>query len=171
LDAWKYLNPYGEIISLLSLVQKTDYRLEQIEKEIPNRKSMDFLFVHTKDKSKIFVEILNIHPKDNYQNVNELKAELYSKISKKIERETANLDFENYSFPIVYLPVVWSTNLSQLVQYLEFFNEFHDTYGKELGVKVKVFGFTSIAKVTKNNNVVGFRYGFITDLLEKIKCN
>jgi hypothetical protein len=56
----KFYHFIGEIATLNNLMATKLYRLEHVEEELPNGKSIDFYLQEVKDKKRILVEVLNI---------------------------------------------------------------------------------------------------------------
>ena len=168
LSSLNYLNPFGEVISLLTILKNKNNKLLEIEHKLSNKKSVDFIFSN-KDNEKIGVEVRNIHPKELYKNISELKQDLLGKLCNKISSESENIQFDSLNFTWTYLPVLWSTNLKGLLPYKDFFQRFGDSPIKIIGKEIYVFGFTSFVQYIYNNtNKRGFKYGYVTELLNKI---
>jgi hypothetical protein len=168
-SSWNYLNPFGEIISLMTLLRNDNYKLMEIEHEIPNRKSIDFLF-STTDNKNIAVEIINIHPKENYKDIVELENHIIGKLMSKIEKESKSIDFDSLQFTWAYLPVLWSTNLEGLIKYKEFFERFEKNIIKVSSKKIFILGFISfIQHIDEASGKRVFEYGYVTKLINKFR--
>jgi hypothetical protein len=169
-NSLNYLNPFGEIVSLLTLLSNESFSLQEIEHPIPNGKSLDFFFT-TKDRgSKIAVEVINLHPRNSYHNITELERHLRKKLEIKIREETRDIDFKSIDFTWAYLPVLWSTNLRGLLVYRSFFETLHNVTVQISCKEILILGFTSFVQVI--DSVSGrrwFEYGYITKLFDSLR--
>ena len=168
--SWNFLNPFGEIISLLTILKSNNYSLLEIEHEISRRKSIDFL-LEANNGRKIAVEVINIHPKFQYKDITELENHLVGKIKTKIEEKTKNIQFDTLEFNSwTYLPVLWSTDLEGLLSYKEFFVRFQTTPITVQDKQIFPLGFTSfIQHIDETTGKRSFEYGLVTKLFEKIR--
>lgn len=167
-SSWNYLNPFGEIISLLTILKSDNYKLLEIEHKIPNGRSIDFLFT-TDNNSKIAVEVINFHPEDTYNNISELEKHFMGKLEKKIGRESENIQFDMLQFTWTYLPVLWSTDLKSLLNYKEFFENMEKTTVKVKDKEIFILGFTSfIQHIDDYTGNRFFEFGYVTKLFNKL---
>lgn len=167
-SSWNYLNPFGEIISLLTILKNDNYNLLEIEHRIPNGKKLDFLFATT-NKSKIAVEVINLHPQDTYTNISELENDLLGKLKDKIEIESEGIEFDKLQFTWTYLPVLWSIDLKSLLPFKDYFERFETAPMRYKDKGIFILGFTSFVQhIDDNTGKRFFEYGYVTKLLDKI---
>lgn len=147
----KYYNYLGELLVLNNLLSNPDYELLDIEVEIINNKSADFLIGKKNSNETHLVEVVSIHIGDEH---NDLEKAIQKKLSKKVLSKTDGIKSHR---PFILIPVVWASykNLRRIEKwYTERSNSPYPNV-KEL---------TAFAMFTYDNNKTFYRYGNISTL-------
>jgi hypothetical protein len=159
---WNYLNPIGEIACLKKLISSGTYRLKSIECAFPNGKTKDYLFENINSKNDIMIEVLNIHPKTEFDTPDDkIIDDIIAKLRSKIISETLGIDPQTLKVPLIFMPVVWNISVECLERNMEFFSSFSVAGGRQLGVPYDIVGFSTLLK--KNNS---FYFGEICSHLK-----
>ncbi|GET24150.1 hypothetical protein [Prolixibacter sp. NT017] len=150
-----YLNPIGELAVLKKL---TDYGYELIRIEdkicFPSAKPKDFLF-RTPQNKEILIEVVNIHIKDDFQTLNNLKIFLFGKMKEKIEKETVGIDLSEANDKLFFQPVLWHVDLIKFKEFKDFFKEFSSTFGKSFELNYNILGFCTFGTIDKKDFIFG----------------
>lgn len=114
---YQYLNFYGEILGLeFFLAKSKDFKLIDIERKLPNRKSVDFVFKDINDLTPLYVDFISFHNiKPVLLETNEDFIDFFEKrIKEKIDNKTKNLEFDGHNLiingskiPFLILPIIW----------------------------------------------------------------
>ena len=116
-----YLNFVGELAVLNNLIESKDYRLEDVEVKLPNKKTIDFKLKKVKDENFILVEIVNIHLDSNRIETEEEKIRKFftDRMTQKINSKKINLSSDIKFFLV---PVLWGT-AADLKIYSDYFKK------------------------------------------------
>ena len=165
LRSLNYLNPIGEL-SVLRKLTDHGFKLDGIEDKLhfPDSKPKDFFFISPKGKETI-IEVVNIHIKDKFLNLEDLKKFLFQKIRNKIEIETIGITPDKSKNLLYFLPVLWHVPLNQFKIFAEFFKSFSKTGGKEIGLDYHILGFCTYGTIEREE----FIFGEITSFFEKFE--
>ncbi len=164
LKNWNYLNPFGELGVLDSLLNY-GYILEQIEVKFPNNKPKDFLLKDPLNKL-ITVEILNIHAHTvEKQTRRNMKNYILKKIKEKIDVETNGVRKCDLEFPLIFVPVIWLFGTNKLIELYPFFKKFEDSFSKDFPYPVT--GLCSYIDHTDGKKLHIHKFGTITSMLRK----
>jgi hypothetical protein len=103
-----YLNPLGEFRAILSILKNSNNILKEIERPLPNGKTIDYCFADPSTREEILVEVTNIHFKEGkIKTESDLILFLSGRISDKINDKLVDLDHSVYKKQVHLLPVVW----------------------------------------------------------------
>ncbi len=102
----KYLNFLGEMAVLNNLIKTGVYRLNSIEYQLSNGKSIDFKLTYIPVNQEILVEIVNLHLDTDKVEDNAVVIEkfLTHKLANKMASKKLNLDKD---VAIYLIPVLW----------------------------------------------------------------
>ena len=164
LNDWNYLNPIGELSALDKVLQNSDFDLIEIEASFPNGKTKDFLFQNRKNKSKLYVEVLNIHLPDSEFCNDKIKETIIGKLNKKITEEIAGIDDLNLLNNLCFSPIIWFLETDILRDEYVFFSDFKKTYGSKFGIKHCSMGICTYIKVNGN-----YEFAEASSIFEKYK--
>jgi hypothetical protein len=165
LDNWNYLNPIGELACLKKLLDSQIYILKEIECSFENGSSKDFLLHNKNTNLDTMVEVLNIHSKfEDGKDFETIKNDLFQKIDLKVKKETANVDPIKYKNSLFFLPVIWHIKQESMERYYDFFKDFKNNLGKELGLNYAICGLQSYLIINDK-----FEFGEISSLIDRIK--
>ena len=155
LESLNYLNPIGEL-SVLKRFTDRDFKLVRIEDKqfFPTAKPKDFVFLSPKGDD-IIIEVVNIHIKKDYTNLEELKKFLKEKLIKKIENETIGISIDEARKTLYFQPVLWHIDLEKYKQFAAFFKNFSNTFGKEFDLGYKIIGFCTFGTIEKTDFIFG----------------
>ena len=155
LDSLNYLNPIGELSFLKKMIDN-NYELIRIEdnQTFPRLTPKDFL-LKSPSGSKLLIEVVNIHLRDDYGDTEELKMKLLKEINEKIEKEIEGMKDENPPSNLFFQPILWHVNLSKFKKHFEFFRDFSKSVGKDFGLKYNTLGFCTFGKTEDNNLLFG----------------
>jgi hypothetical protein len=102
-----YLNPIGELLSLLSLLKNSSYKLRAIEFRLPNGKTADYCLANPVG-FEILIEVTNIHfQPGKIRDKSDLIVFLSGRIEDKLTDKTKGLDLSQLGREFTLLPVVW----------------------------------------------------------------
>lgn len=164
-----YLNYVGEIIGLSHIlsVGKGRFSLIAIEKELPNRKKMDFVFVDEIEKTELYVDFVSIH----HINPNKLSSDrsfvdfLEDRFNRKIESKTVNLPNAYHQIllpegqrPFTILPIIWTETVT-LLPFIKAFSLIDEKYAN-------VFSCCSVLPQQLEDGKVIFRFSKVSVILE-----
>jgi hypothetical protein len=115
----QFLNYLGELAVLNQLIKSSTFSLIACEEELPNGKSIDFLFENKIEPMKLLVEVVNIHINDEKVEKDNDKIKIFfqTKLEQKIDSKKQGLDQE-IDFHLV--PVIWG-GIDSLKIYEDFF--------------------------------------------------
>jgi hypothetical protein len=146
LNDWNFLNPIGELSALDKVLLNSDYELIEIEAAFPNGKTKDFLFQNKINKSKLYVEVLNIHIPEYVNDYDKIKKIIINKLNEKILIEIANVNDSYFLKSLCFFPIVWYLEKDILKDEHTFFSDFKKTYGLKYGIKHTSMGICTYYK-------------------------
>jgi hypothetical protein len=122
----KYLNYLGELSALYQLKRTNNFILLEVEKNLPNGKSIDFDMTIQDPKMRVLIEVINIqiNPKKVENNANSIRRFINGRLEKKITDKKKNL-IDNWNIHLV--PVIWGGN-----EQLEIYHEYFKTNSPDL---------------------------------------
>ena len=150
-----YLNPIGEL-SVLKTLTNQGYKLVRIEDKqfFPKAKPKDFLFKSPKG-SNVLIEVVNIHLKKVFENLDDLKKFLFEKVLEKVKEETKGISPNDEKNILFFQPVLWHVEFKKFRQFASFFKNFSLTTGKEIGLDYKILGFCTFGTINKTDFIFG----------------
>ncbi|NLR62603.1 hypothetical protein HGH93_31220 [Chitinophaga polysaccharea] len=107
----RYLDFFSELAVLNNTILAGEFRLDNIEYELPNGKTIDFRFKSIKDGKFILVEVFNIHLNSEKVDSDDtlvkkfLDGRLIPKINNKKEGLTEDIHFD-------LMPVLWGRQMT-----------------------------------------------------------
>jgi hypothetical protein len=114
---YQYLNFYGEILGLYFFLTKSnDFKLIDIERQLPNGKSVDFVFKHIEDHIPLYVDFISFHNiKPELLETDEDFISFFEKrFNDKIEAKSKDLEYDKHflviegvKIPFLILPIIW----------------------------------------------------------------
>jgi hypothetical protein len=103
-----YLNPMGEFRVLISILKNSSNILKEIERPLPNGKTIDYYFADPVTGKEELIEVTNIHFKEGkIKTESDLVLFLSGRINDKIDDKLTNLDRSIYKNKFRILPVIW----------------------------------------------------------------
>ncbi len=113
----QYLDFYGEILGLDFFITQDDkFKLIEIERKLPNRKSVDFVFQHEDDDTPLYIDFVSLHNikpqllKTRKEFINFFENRFNQKLEKKtkdLNTENNLLIIENKKVPFMIQPIIW----------------------------------------------------------------
>ncbi|WP_430933297.1 hypothetical protein [Saccharicrinis sp. 156] len=112
---FQYLNFYGELLGTHFILKK-GFNLIDIEKELPNGKTVDFVFNSKDDNTPLYMDFISYHNIDpsRYKTEEKFESFLRKKFEEKIIAKTVNLksrdqflEIDNKEIPFMLLPIIW----------------------------------------------------------------
>jgi len=164
-----FLNPIGEILSLLLLNKRENYEFIDYEVDFPNKKTKDFKFKNIFNGKIEIVEVVNMsYDSRKYKNSEGLSKFICDKLSSKIKDETKGVSFEKYQNKLKFLIIIHGLNFPIARENEVFFKEFKKLKGKVRDdIKYDVFPIYSVYHDFVKGEI---NYGFdeITSLINYI---
>jgi hypothetical protein len=132
-----YLNFLGEIAGLNHILNnvKNRFDLKEIEKKLPNGKSVDFVFYDNDSNEFLYVDFVSIHS-INVKKLScfqDLITFLELKFDDKLSQKTINLNgsfkikIDDLEINFTILPIIW-TEISDLLPFQEAFKVIDEKY-------------------------------------------
>lgn len=117
-----YLNPIGELFSVLTLLKNSDYTLKQVEFPLPNGNTADYCLIHP-NGVEVLVEVVNIHfKKGMIRSDSDLYSFLSYRVAEKIAAKTDGIELSRLGRKFLLLPVVWC-DFEDIHSYLSVFEK------------------------------------------------
>ena len=115
----KYLNYLGELSVLYQLKRTNNFTLLEVEKVLPNGKSIDFDLMIRGPEMRVLIEVLNIqiNPLKVENDANSIKTFINGRLGQKVADKKVNL-MEDCN--VHFVPVIWGGH-EQLEIYHEYF--------------------------------------------------
>jgi hypothetical protein len=115
----KYLNYLGELSIIYQLKRTNNFILLEVEKVLPNGKSIDFDMMIQDPKMRVLIEVMNIqiNPKKVENDANSIRTFINSRLEEKITNKKKNL-IDDWNIHLV--PIIWGGH-EQLEIYYEYF--------------------------------------------------
>jgi hypothetical protein len=154
----QYKNHFAEIAVISKLLTQGNFRLESIEKQLPNGKRMDFEI--SKDSVRNLIEVYNIDlDREKLHGSDELKKFLENRLVKKINDKLEGI--ENLAVGCQFIPVLWGDIMS-LVNFIDAFEYFKQ-------VKI-VAPFMMVAQYTHQvDGRIAYDFGAVEQFLLRVK--
>jgi hypothetical protein len=115
----KYLNYLGELSVMYQLKRTNNFTLLEVEKVLPNGKSIDFDMMIRNPKMRVLIEVFNIqiNPEKVENDSKAIKTFINGRLKNKINDKKANLIGD---WNIHLVPIIWGGH-EQLEIYYEYF--------------------------------------------------
>ena len=117
----KYLNYLGELLVLFKLKQTNDFMLIDVEKILPNGKSIDFDMIITKPNMRVLIEVfsIQINPAKVEDDPSRIRTFINGRIENKFLDKKKNLDAD---WNVHLIPVIWGGH-KEIEIYHRYFKE------------------------------------------------
>ena len=154
----EYKNHFAEIAVISKLLTQGDFKLESIEKQLPNGKSMDFEI--SKDRLRNLIEVYNIDfDREKLNGSDDLKKFLETRLVNKLNAKLEGI--ENLEVGYQFVPVLWGDIMS-LVNFIDAFEYFKQ-------VKI-VAPFMMVAQYTnQGDGRIAYDFGSVEQFLLRVK--
>lgn len=167
---YQFLNFYGELLGLNSfLSQNEKVKLIDIERKLPNGKSVDFVFKHEGDDIPLYVDFVSYHniKPDLLESKEEFISFFENKFSQKLDSKTQNLKTENIhllidnqKIPFIIQPIIW-TEIDLFQEHLDAIQIMDEKYGN-------VARFASLLVQRNNEGKIFYNFTSVSNILERI---
>ena len=154
----EYKNHFAEIAVISKLVTQGNFKLESVEKQLPNGKRMDFEI--SKNGVRNLIEVYNIDfNREKLYGSDDLKKFLDNRLVKKLNDKLAGI--ENLEVGCQFIPVLWGDIMS-LVNFIDAFEHFK---------KVKIVtSFMMVAQYTHQvDGRIAYDFGSVEQFLLRVK--
>lgn len=140
----KYLNFLGELSALYKLKQTNNFTLLDVEKVLPNGKSIDFDIMIKEPEMRVLIEILNIqvNPEKVEDDTNRICDFINARIVKKLSSKKLNL---NEEWNIHLVPIIWGGHKE-----LEIYNKYFKKNSIDLPLTYEPLAFITYYDNHKN---------------------
>lgn len=154
----EYKNHFAEIAVISKLLTYRNFKLESIEKQLPNGNRMDFEI--SKDRVRNLIEVYNIDfDREKLHGSDDLKKFLENRLVKKIADKLEGI--ENLEVGCQFVPVLWGDIMS-LVNFIDAFEYFKQ-------VKI-VAPFMMVAQYTHQvDGRIAYDFGTVEQFLLRVK--
>ena len=134
----KYLNYLGELSVLYRLKNTGNFTIIEIEKTLPNGKSIDFDLMILNPKMRVLLEVTNIHlnPKKVEQDKKKIGVFIDGRLNRKMKDKKKNL-IEEWNIHLI--PVIWGE-----FKHIEIYHKYYKANSTDVPLSYEPLAFLTL---------------------------